>query len=350
MTEIERLCIDIIAAAASDNASDIHFQPKKHSIHIQFRIRGEIHPYKQISETLYSRMLSHYKFQANMDIGEKRKPQNGSLTLFILNKPLNIRLSTIPTPFNESLVLRLLPQRNNIAFQNLFLFPETAKPLLLYIQEQHGLIVLTGPTGAGKSTTIYALLQVAAEKYNRRVLTIEDPIEIQNDAFTQMEINKKAGITFAEGFKASLRQDPDIIFVGEIRDVETAKIAVKAALSGHLIVTTMHAKNTIGAIYRLLEFGIPLTDIQQTMTAIATQQLVNIVCSECRQYCNIEIHEKKRLALIELLSKENLSDSLFAIQRNEQPSIAHPTLQDEISKAIIKGYLPKNFHEMWIDR
>lgn len=348
MTEIEKRCLSVVEDAANEEASDIHFQPKKKSVHVQFRIRGQIHHYEQLSEFLYNRMLSHFKFQANMDIGEKRKPQNGALTLSILNKPMNIRLSTIPTPYNESLVLRLLPQENNITFQDLFLFPESASPLLSYIQEQHGLILLTGPTGSGKTTTIYSLLQVAAETYERRVLTIEDPIEIQNDALTQMEVNEKAGITFSEGFKASLRQDPDIILVGEVRDSETAKIAVKAALSGHLIVTTMHAQNTIGAIYRLLEFGIPLPDIQQTITAIATQKLINTVCEHCGHYCDEKSHKISRLALIELLSEQVLTDTLFAIQRNEQPPTSNSTLQDELAKAMEYGFLPKNKKEMWI--
>lgn len=349
LTNIEKRCLSVIEDAANEEASDIHFQPKRKSVHIQFRIRGEIQHYEQLSEFLYNRMLSHFKFQANMDIGEKRKPQNGALTLSIFNEPINIRLSTVPTPYNESLVLRLLPQKHNISYQDLFLFPESAKPLLSYIQEPHGLILLTGPTGAGKSTTIYSLLQVAATTYKRRILTIEDPIEIQNDTFTQMEVNEKAGITFSEGVKASLRQDPDIILVGEVRDEETAKIAVKAALSGHLIVTTMHAKNTLGAIYRLLNFGIPLSDIQQTLIAIATQKLITPVCERCGHYCNHKHHKLKRLALIEMLSEQNLTDTILAIQHNKQPPTFTSTLQNELAKAIEYGFLLKNEKEKWID-
>lgn len=349
MTEIEKKCLELINYAISKNSSDIHFQPKKDGVHIQFRILGSIKSFEQINEQLYNRMLSYFKFQANMDIGEKRRPQNGSLILVILGKAVSIRLSTIPTPYNESLVLRLLPEESNIEFKDLFLFPTTARPLLTYIQDEAGLIIMTGPTGSGKSTTIYALLQTAAKTFNRRVLTIEDPIEKLNDAFTQIEVNEKAGITFAEGFKASLRQDPDIILVGEIRDSETAKIAIKAALSGHLIVTTMHAKNTVGALYRLLEFGIPLSDIQQTITAIATQKLINIVCEHCGDYCHIDSHGKRRLALIELLSQQALTDTMDDLQKDRNPSQVVPSLQDEINKAIEYGYLLESNKGMWID-
>lgn len=349
MTEIEKRCFNLIKAAKNQEASDIHFQPKKKFIQIQFRIRGHIYNYEQISEIIYNRMLSHFKFQANMDIGEKRKPQNGSLTFTIDKQTISLRLSTIPTPFNESLVLRLLPQENNTHFQDLFLFPNSAKPLLSYIQAEQGLILLTGPTGCGKSTTIYSLLEYAANTLHRRIITIEDPIEKLNESFTQMEVNKKAGITFSEGFKAILRHDPDIIFVGEIRDAETAKIAVQAALSGHLIVSTMHAKNTIGSLYRLLEFGIPLSDIQQTITAIATQKLVNIVCEHCRMDCNNKTHKKKRRALLELLSEYFLADTLLAIKQNKLPDPQISTLQDELEKAINCGFVKKNGYEDRID-
>lgn len=349
MRDIEKQCFELIETATSQSASDIHFQPKKNSIHIQFRIRGQIQHYKEINPIVYNRMLSHFKFQANMDIGEKRKPQNGSLTLSVLKTIVNIRLSTIPTPINESLVLRLLPQKKNLAFQDLFLFPHSAKPLLTSIKEQHGLIILSGPTGVGKSTTIYSLLQVATEQYQRRVLTIENPIEIQNDAFTQLEINEKAGITFAEGIKASLRQDPDIIFVGEIRDEITAKIVIKAALSGHLVVTTMHAKNTIGAIFRLLDFGIPLSDIKQTLSIIATQELINIICEQCGYDCNHEEHNQKRLALIEILSGQVLTEALYAIEQNKPLPTSYSTLQTQRRKAIQEGFLLQKENEMWLD-
>lgn len=339
MINIENRCLTLLKHAANENASDIHFKPKKKFVEIHFRIYGRTYLFEQISETLYNRMLSHFKFQANMDIGEKRKPQNGSLALSINNKALNIRLSTLPTPYSESLVLRLLPQDNHLSFEELFLFPNSAKPLLTYIQQEQGLIILTGPTGSGKTTTIYALLAHAAHVLEKRVLTIEDPIEKLTDSFVQMEVNQKAGITFYEGFKAILRHDPDIIFIGEIRDAETAKIVIEAALSGHMIVSTMHAKNTLGAIHRLLEFNIPLADLQQTMTAIVTQKLVNLVCMQCQDDCNIDSHPKKRLALIEMLAEKNLEDALHAIKHHEKPRLSISTLEHEFKKAIKQGYV-----------
>lgn len=339
MYNIESRCLDLVQQAAAKQASDIHFTPKRKFVEIHFRIYGHIYLVEQIPEMLYNRMLSHFKFQANMDIGEKRKPQNGSLALNFDGKIIDIRLSTLPTPFNESLVLRLLPQENDIHFEDLFLFSDSAKPLLAYIQREQGLIIITGPTGSGKTTTIYALLAHAATALHKRVITIEDPIEKRNDSLVQVEVNPKAGITYYEGFKAILRHDPDIIFIGEIRDAETAKIVVDAALSGHLIVSTMHAKNTLGAIYRLLEFNIPLADIQQTMTAIATQKLVNVVCMQCQDHCDIDAHPKKRLALIEMLAEKNLADALEAIKHNERPRLVISTLEQEMKKAIKQGYV-----------
>ena len=339
MINIENRCLQLLQQAVSQRASDIHFKPKKKFVEIHFRVFGRVHLFEQISETIYNRMLSHFKFQANMDIGEKRKPQNGSLTLKINEKIVHIRLSTLPTPHNESLVLRLLPQEDNITFENLFLFKNAAKPLLSYIQREQGLIIVTGPTGSGKTTTIYSLLTHAATTLQKRVITIEDPIEKLTDTLLQMEVNPKAGITYYEGFKAILRHDPDIIFIGEIRDKETAKIVIEAALSGHLIVTTMHAKNTLGAIYRLLEFHIPLADIQQTATAIVTQKLVNVICTQCQDNCNIESHPKKRLALIEILAEKNLEEALLSIKHDKRPQLNISTLEQEMKKAITQGYV-----------
>lgn len=339
LIDIESRCMELLKRAAFKQASDIHFKPKKNIIEIHFRTYGHIHVVEKISEALYNRMLSHFKFQANMDIGEKRKPQNGSLALQFNGKTINIRLSTLPTPHNESLVLRLLPQDDDNSFENLFLFKNSAKPLLSYMKQEQGLIIVTGPTGSGKTTTIYALLAHAARVLQKRVISIEDPIEKLNDLFIQMEVNPKAGITYYEGFKAILRHDPDIIFIGEIRDKETAKIVIEAALSGHLIVSTMHAKNTLGAIYRMLEFNISLADIEQTMTAIVTQKLINILCSECRDDCEIDSHPKKRLALIEILAENHLKDALSSIKQQKTPNLHISTLDEELKKAIALGFV-----------
>lgn len=287
-----------------------------------------------------------------MDIGEKRRPQNGSIVLTIQGKQLAIRLSTLPTPFSESLALRLLPQNEKMSLHDLFLFQESANQLSSLMKETSGLLLLTGPTGTGKTTTIYAILHELALTYNRRVITIEDPVEKTNDALVQMEINERAGITFSEGFKACLRHDPDVIMVGEIRDDMTANITIKAALSGHLVISTMHARNTIGALYRLLEFGIPQVDIQQTVIAVATQKLVNTVCPTCEQLCQRpcpHYREERRLALLELLVHHPLKEAIEHLTSPNDTLPTYATLSDEMNRAIQSGFVIKEQYDRWND-
>lgn len=348
---IEQKGLHLIQEAYKRDASDIHFHPKDQFVLIQFRINGQLTEKSQLHLAEYDRLLSHFKFQANMDIGEKRRPQNGSILLTLQNKRLAIRLSTIPTPFSESLALRLLPQNDKTLLHELFLFPESVEQLSSLLNESSGLCLLTGATGTGKTTTIYALLHELANVQNRRVITIEDPIEKSNDALIQMEINERAGITFSEGFKACLRHDPDVIMIGEIRDDITAKITIKAALSGHFVITTMHAKNTIGALYRLLEFGIPLVDIYQTVIAIATQKLINTKCPTCQQYCQPTCQyyrKQRRLALLELLANHPLKEAITHLESPNHSLPPYTTLSDEMKRAIQSGYVSKEQSEQWI--
>ena len=348
MNDIEQRCINLMKEAWRRQASDIHFHPKEAYISVQFRIDGRLVPYAKLKRAIYERMLSYFKFQAKMDIGEKRRPQNGAMTLSIDGQKLSVRLSTIPTPYQESLALRLLPLNQHVSLDKLFLFRESANRLSALINSPAGFAILTGPTGSGKTTTIYACLLEAVHKHRRRVITIEDPIEKTNDAFTQLEVNEKAGITFEEGFKASLRHDPDIIMIGEIRDQMTAQIAVRAALTGHFIVTSMHAKNPLGALYRLLEFGIPLTDIQQTVVAVASQRLVPVLCPVCgpeRGESGSDHFKTNRKAIIELLADDTLEQTLEHIGSKTSPMPDYPTLKDELEKGIQLGYVHSEYEQ-----
>ncbi|MBM6617273.1 type II/IV secretion system protein [Bacillus sp. RD4P76] len=253
MSMVEEHAEKLVQDAYERRASDIHFIPRKDDGHIKLRIGNDLVEKEKVPKELFTKLINHFKFLASMDIGEKRRPQTGSLVLTVKEKLLNLRLSTLPTPHEESLVIRVLPQEESFPLSELSLFPNSTKTLLSFMMHSHGLIIFTGPTGSGKTTTMYSLLQASNQQLSRNVITLEDPIEKHSDELLQVQVNEKAGITYSTGLKAILRHDPDIILVGEIRDEETAQIAIKAAMTGHLVLSTMHTKDAKGAIYRLLE-------------------------------------------------------------------------------------------------
>ena len=200
-------------------------------------------------------------------------PKVEHVRLRLMAQMIGLRLSTLPAHQNESLVIRILPLQEHIPIYQISLFPSMTRKLLALLKHAHGLIILTGPTGSGKTSTLYSLLNETSHMYNRNVITLEDPIEKENELVLQVQVNEKAGVTYTTGLKAILRHDPDIIMVGEIRDAETAKIAYGLHLTGHLVLTTMHTRDAKGAIYRLVEFGVNWQEIEQTLVAITAQRL-----------------------------------------------------------------------------
>ncbi len=339
----------MIHDAFMEGVTDIHFIPRKEDCLIKFRHGTDLVEKESISKIHASKLISHFKFLASMDIGERRRPQTGSLMLSINKKLINLRLSTLPTPNEESLVIRLLPQDNAFPISELSLFPNTTKTLLSFMMHSHGLIIFTGPTGSGKTTTLYSLLQAATKEINRNVITLEDPIEKHSDQMLQVQVNEKAGITYSSGLKAILRHDPDIIMVGEIRDEETAKIAIRAALTGHLVLSTMHTKDAKGAIYRLLEFNVSMQEIEQTLIAIAAQRLLEIKCPFCGDLCSPlcrKVRRSKRVSVYELLYGQVLS-SVLKEAKGKTTDFTYPTLPYLINKGIALGYLPKESLEGW---
>jgi competence protein ComGA len=339
----------LVHEAYSQGATDIHFIPRKVDCLIKFRLGSDLLAKETIPKSLSSKLISHFKFLASMDIGEKRRPQIGSLMLSIQKKLINLRLSTLPTPNDESLVIRLLPQEESFPISELSLFPNSTKTLLSFMMHSHGLIIFTGPTGSGKTTTLYSLLNASNEEINRNVITLEDPIEKHSDQILQVQVNEKAGITYATGLKAILRHDPDIIMVGEIRDEETAKVAVRAALTGHLVLSTMHTKDAKGAIYRLLEFNISMQEIEQTLIAVVAQRLVQIKCPYCGEDCSSlckKVRRSKRVSVYELLYGKSLS-SVIGEAKGDGLTYSYPTLPDLIKKGIALGYLPTRSLKGW---
>ncbi|WP_139365093.1 competence type IV pilus ATPase ComGA [Litchfieldia alkalitelluris] len=349
MNTIERLGDRLIEEAMLMNASDIHFVPKIDEAMVQFRLDSDLYEKHKLSKDTCDRLISHFKFMAGMDIGERRRPQNGALTVVNRNMTINLRLSTLPTAYQESLVIRILLDQVHHPLSQLSLFPQTTKRLLSLLKHSHGLIIFTGPTGSGKTTTLYSLLHESKKLFNRNIITLEDPIEKKSNDVLQVQINEKAGITYATGLKAILRHDPDIIMVGEIRDSETATIAIRAALTGHLVLSTMHTRDSKGAIYRLLEFGASLQEVEQTLIAIAAQRLIDLVCPYCEGKCTPlckKLRHTRRAGVYEILYGKALSSALKEA-KGEHSEYHYQKLRDVIKKGIALGYLYPDSLERW---
>lgn len=316
MHDINAKSQNILAKAIKQNASDIHICPYGDRVMIYFRIHGVRVLDHYISLEEYKPLLSYFKFTSGMDIGEQVKPQNGISTFKSHSTTYSLRLSTLPIQATESLAIRLLPQENIPKLQQLFIFPSQLLHMKQWISQRSGIIVLTGPTGSGKTTTLYALLTSLLKEKSFQAITLEDPIEQNLNDILQVQVNEKAGMDYNAGLKAALRHDPDILMVGEIRDHKTAEFAFHAAHTGHLVLTTLHAKDAFGTLFRLLEMGISKGDLEQTLIAVASQQLIPI-------HTNIStIQPSMRGAILELLDGDILSKAL-----NGSPPQTHTKYQ-----------------------
>ncbi|MCY8641228.1 competence type IV pilus ATPase ComGA [Bacillus haynesii] len=350
MYTIESLSGRLIDEAYRMKASDIHIVPGEKEAVVRFRIDDELFQKDRLTRNECSRLISHFKFLSSMDIGERRLPQSGALTLYINRQPVHLRMSTLPTIHDESLVIRLLPKMSSKPLTKLSLFPSATFKLLSFLKHSHGLMLFTGPTGSGKTTTLYSLIEYAKRHFKRNIITLEDPVKSRSENILQVQVNEKAGMTYSAGLKAVLRHDPDMIILGEIRDAETAQIAVRAALTGHLVLSSMHAKNAKGAIYRLLELGVDMTEIEQTLVAISAQRLVGLVCpfcgDSCSLYCKLS-RPVRRASVFELLYGKSLNLCIEEA-KGRCGGIKTETLKTLIQKGIALGYLPSNTYERWI--
>ncbi|MGE7592811.1 competence type IV pilus ATPase ComGA [Peribacillus frigoritolerans] len=349
LISIEKTAEKILTRAIVESASDIHIFFRGEGPHIQFRIDNKLVPQETLSFFEAERLIAHLKFLASMDIGEKRRPQSGAITINLANQVVGLRLSTLPTAHLESLVIRLIPQQNILPLEQLSLFPNTVQKLIALLKHSHGMLIFTGPTGSGKTTTLYSLLHHAHEMINRNIITLEDPIENVSEKVLQVQINEKAGITYSVGLKAVLRHDPDVIMVGEVRDAETAKIAVRAALTGHLILTTMHTRDAQGAISRLLEFGVSLLEVEQTLIGVTAQRLVELRCLPCKGDCTLACKmtaRNKRASVYELLYGKSLAEVLRIMgDEKGKATVSYRQLKDEIGKAVAMGYVESQEYE-----
>lgn len=271
----------LIEHAVMKEASDIHIEPYRDTVRIRQRIDGYLVEVDQLSRQEEPALLSRLKVMGNLDIGERRKPQDGAMSIVSQGLQLEIRFSTIPTLHGEKMVLRLLYQKEkHLGLSDLGMIEEQKKQMGKMMQ-QSGLIVVTGPTGSGKTTSLYALLhQLNTPDVN--IVTLEDPIELQISGINQVQVGTSNGLSFAQGLRAILRQDPNIIMIGEIRDLETAENAIGAALTGHLVLTTLHTQDTASAITRLLDMGIAPYLVAAACKGVLAQRLVRTYCAHCR--------------------------------------------------------------------
>jgi general secretion pathway protein E len=278
-----RLVNLILFQAVKERASDIHIEPFQKELKVRYRIDGilynRLNPPKRYQPAIVSRL----KVMAKLDIAEKRLPQDGRIPIKIADKDIDIRVSVIPTTFGERIVLRLLNKSSaHFGLEEIGLFPEHLKALEELIQRPNGILFVTGPTGSGKTTTLYAALS-RINSSDKNIVTIEDPVEYQLFGIAQIQVNPKIGLTFAHGLRSILRHDPDVVLVGEVRDPETAEIAIQAAMTGHLVFSTLHTNDAASAITRLLDMGIEPFRIASVVRAVAAQRLVRVLCADCKE-------------------------------------------------------------------
>lgn len=273
----------ILIQAIKDKASDIHIEPEEESLRVRFRIDGILHEVSTTPKNLQSVIASRVKILANMDIAETRKPQDGRIQLRMENKSLDLRVSTFPTIHGENIVLRLLDKSSIILGLAELGFSEMdLKDFDKLIRAPYGIILVTGPTGSGKTTTLYSALSTI-NSLEKNIITVEDPVEYELPLIRQTQVNPKAGITFATGLRSILRQDPDIVMVGEIRDKETADIAIQASLTGHTVFSTLHTNDAPSALTRLIDMGVEPFLISSSVIGILAQRLVRVICKHCKE-------------------------------------------------------------------
>lgn len=278
-----RFVNDMITSAVNDRASDIHIEPKENEIEIRYRIDGVLQAQAQQGKNYLSAITSRVKILAGMDIAEKRVPQDGRITLMISGRPIDLRVASLPTVYGEKIVMRILDNSQNVlSLDQVGLSAYHQKVYRKYYKLPHGMILMTGPTGSGKSTTLYATLGTISNP-EINIITVEDPVEYRMDGVNQVQINEKAGLTFASSLRSILRSDPDVLLVGEIRDQETAQIAIQASLTGHLVLSTLHTNDASSAVTRLVEMGIEPFLVGSAVSLVVAQRLCRRLCDNCSE-------------------------------------------------------------------
>lgn len=278
-----RLLQTIFEEAVEMRASDIHIEPEENKLVVRFRIDGELHSKIEADSKIAPALIVRLKLLAGLNIGEKRLPMDGRLSVKTGNSRIDVRVSTIPTQFGESVVMRLLKQSLDwLDLKKIGMQADLLEKFNRIIKSPHGIVLVTGPTGCGKTTTLYGALAILNQR-NVKILTCEDPVEYRIEGISQVQVNEKIDLTFSRSLRAFLRQDPDIILVGEIRDLETAQIATRAAMTGHLVLSTLHTNDAISAPFRLIDIGVPGYLIAATLRGVLSQRLLRQICTYCSE-------------------------------------------------------------------
>ncbi|MDD5454526.1 MAG: ATPase, T2SS/T4P/T4SS family [Candidatus Ratteibacteria bacterium] len=309
-----KLVNQIILDAFNKRATDIHIEPYRDKLRLRYRIDGVLYESKvppQLKNFLKP-IFSRIKIMSNLDIVERRLPQDGRAIVKVQNQTLDLRISTLPTPYGESLVIRILPMKLLMDLGGLGIASDDLKTIKKLISMPYGIIFVTGPTGSGKTTTLYAVLNELNTE-NRKIITIEDPIEYEIENITQIQVAPNIELTFARGLRSILRHDPDVIMVGEVRDMETAEIAMRSALTGHLVFSTLHTNNAASGVTRLIDIGVEPYLITSSLTALVAQRLVRLICQNCKKEDKNQSPEIIKL----IASNLNISASEVKIFRGE---------------------------------
>lgn len=273
----------IMAQAVRANASDVHIEPFKDTLRVRFRLDGVLYDKHSLPRKIHAAMVSRIKIMGKMNIAEKRLPQDGRISLSLGGRQVDLRVSCLPTSYGERIVLRLLEKNSKVlSIKELGLGDESIAHVKRLVKVAHGIILVTGPTGSGKTTSLYAVLN-HINSPDKNILTIEDPVEYQIEGIGQMQVNKKINLNFADGLRSIVRQDPDVILIGEIRDKETADIAIQSALTGHLVFSTLHTNDAPSAVARLIDMGVEPFLLASVLRAVIAQRLVRVLCPHCKE-------------------------------------------------------------------
>jgi general secretion pathway protein E len=278
-----RMINALLAQAVRDNASDIHIEPFETRSVVRFRLDGTLKDIAEPHRALHAAMVSRIKVMADLDIAEKRLPQDGRIALRLAGRPVDVRVSTLPTGHGERVVMRLLDKEaGRLDLTKLGMGAKSLEAMLRLTKQPHGIVLVTGPTGSGKTTTLYAAL-ACIDATTTNVMTVEDPVEYDLDGISQTQVNPRIDMSFARALRAILRQDPDVIMIGEIRDLETAQIAVQSSLTGHLVLATLHTNDTVSAVTRLTDMGVEPFLLSSSIVGVLAQRLVRCLCPDCRE-------------------------------------------------------------------